>query len=71
MTLLQVMLPDYQLFLDYMCPGHSLAAATPPQGSDPAHCPRLVLGVYDDHDYGWNNGNKRWGKGEGRAVGTA
>lgn len=31
----------------------------PPPGSDPSSCSRPVLGVYDDHDSGWNNGNRR------------
>ncbi|GLC64325.1 hypothetical protein PLESTF_000149400 [Pleodorina starrii] len=31
----------------------------PPAGTDPAVCPRPILGVYDDHDFGWNNGNRR------------
>ncbi|GFR47159.1 hypothetical protein Agub_g8850 [Astrephomene gubernaculifera] len=31
----------------------------PPTGTDPSVCPRPIFGVYDDHDYGWNNGNRR------------
>ncbi|GLI65466.1 hypothetical protein VaNZ11_008816 [Volvox africanus] len=31
----------------------------PPTGTDPAICPRPIFGVYDDHDFGWNNGNRR------------
>lgn len=30
-----------------------------PQGDSPRACPRPVLGTYDDHDAGWNNGNAR------------
>ncbi|KXZ56257.1 hypothetical protein GPECTOR_1g224 [Gonium pectorale] len=55
---------DYRAFLDYMCPPGpgGLGAALgrfPPIGTDPAVCPRPIFGVYDDHDFGWNNGNKR------------
>jgi alkaline phosphatase D len=38
--------------------GHS-TGRWPPAGGDPAVCPRPVLGIYDDHDFGWNNGNWR------------
>ncbi|KAG2450456.1 hypothetical protein HYH02_004958 [Chlamydomonas schloesseri] len=31
----------------------------PPTGTDPSVCPRPIFGVYDDHDWGWNNGNRR------------
>ncbi|KAG2486941.1 hypothetical protein HYH03_014440 [Edaphochlamys debaryana] len=31
----------------------------PPVGTDPTSCPRPIFGVWDDHDYGWNNGNRR------------
>ena len=36
-----------------MCPGHRSKGLHPPTGSDPAICPRQILGTYDDHDYGW------------------
>ena len=42
-----------------MCPGGTLRPQQPPPGSDPSVCPRPVLGTYDDHDSGWNNGNDR------------
>lgn len=51
--------PDYAQFLAFMCPGHRSKGLHPPTGSDPAICPRQILGTYDDHDYGWNHGNKR------------
>ncbi|EFJ47581.1 hypothetical protein VOLCADRAFT_91850 [Volvox carteri f. nagariensis] len=67
--------PDYRAFLDFMCPPThgSVGAATtstigaepgrfPPTGTDPAVCPRPIMGVYDDHDYGWNNGDRRMPK---------
>ena len=48
----------YGQFLQFMCPQHmSRTAAFPPQGSDRAICSRPIFGVYDDHDFGWNNGN--------------
>lgn len=35
-------------------------APFPPLGSDPLQCERgPILGIYDDHDFGWNNGNSR------------
>ncbi|GAX80017.1 hypothetical protein CEUSTIGMA_g7456.t1 [Chlamydomonas eustigma] len=73
----QVNLPEYQSFLQYMCPGSNTSAQVPVPGSDPDYCPRPVLGTYDDHDSGWNNGNDRlvgdhdngWNNGNGRLVG--
>ncbi|MEW5306897.1 MAG: hypothetical protein WDW36_009334 [Sanguina aurantia] len=55
----QLSLPEYMAFLEYSCPGARAAGHFPPTGSDPAMCPRPILGTYDDHDFGWNNGNKR------------
>lgn len=53
---LQVQQPGYQAFLSYACPGFDthadLAVLTVPPGDDLEACPRPVLGVYDDHDYG-------------------
>lgn len=51
--------PDYLAFLDYMCPGSFAAGFFPPPGTDSSVCPRPILGIYDDHDFGWNNGNHR------------
>ncbi|EFN59092.1 hypothetical protein CHLNCDRAFT_137864 [Chlorella variabilis] len=50
----QVHQPGYRAFLRYSCPGHEAATggAMVPPGDDLAVCPRPVLGVYDDHDYG-------------------
>lgn len=48
----------YEQFLEFMCPMHtSLTPTFPPPGSDQTLCPRPIFGVYDDHDFGWNNGN--------------
>lgn len=47
----------YQAFLEYMCPGFLAKGDFPPAGRDPFVCPRPILGVYDDHDFGVNNGN--------------
>ncbi len=49
----------YNNFLRYMCPRGLDAGYFPPPGSDPALCDKPIWGVYDDHDFGWNNGNKR------------
>lgn len=35
-----------------MCPGTAAAGMVPPPGTDLYVCPRPILGVYDDHDYG-------------------
>lgn len=59
----QVQQPGYQAFLRYACPGFDSAAdgasLSVPAGDDLEACPRPVLGVYDDHDYGINNFNRR------------
>ncbi|CAI5532260.1 unnamed protein product [Closterium sp. Naga37s-1] len=37
-----------------MCPRYKPSNVTPiPDGSDPSACPRSILGVYDDRDFGW------------------
>lgn len=53
----QVNLAEYRAFVAFMCPGHEGPGV--PDGSDPAICARPILGTYDDHDSGWNNGNER------------
>ena len=40
-----------------MCPRWPFKG-TPPPGLDPSACDRPILGTYDDHDSGWNNGNR-------------
>lgn len=55
----QLHLDGYQAFMEHMCPGTALAGQVPPPGTDPAACPKPIMGVYDDHDFGWNNGNRR------------
>lgn len=67
-ALVQVHAPDYREFLDFMCPGREAGDQFPPTGSDPGACPRPILGVYDDHDWGWNNGNGRWARVAGRPA---
>ena len=49
--------PGYRAFVEYMCPGAALRGDFPPPGNERGACPRPILGVYDDHDFGWNNGN--------------
>lgn len=56
---LQLANPGYRQFLEYMCPGYEKRVRFPPPGSDPSTCPHPILGVYDDHDFGWNNGDAR------------
>eukprot|EP00249_Psilotum_nudum_P012012 c23529_g1_i1 orf=105-1763(+) len=51
--------PDYAQLLAYMCPGHRSKGLHPPIGPDRSVCPRQIFGTYDDHDYGWEMGNKR------------
>jgi len=51
--------PAYQGFLEYMCPNHTARSAVVPTGADPSQCRYPILGTYDDHDSGWNNGNRR------------
>ncbi|CAB1097696.1 unnamed protein product [Ectocarpus sp. CCAP 1310/34] len=51
--------PEYNQFLDFMCPAARGLAMTPPPGTDSAICPRTILGTWDDHDYGWNDGDSR------------
>lgn len=59
----------YDAFLNYMCPGFYAQTAAVPPGADPAACPRPILGVYGDKDYGWSGGDRRMpGKGEIKQV---
>ncbi|CAN0409767.1 unnamed protein product, partial [Discosporangium mesarthrocarpum] len=51
--------PEYNEFLDYMCPKARAAGLIPPPGMDPDLCPRPIMGTWDDHDYGMNDGNQR------------
>ena len=51
--------PDYMSFLSYMCPNYESSNTFPPAGGDKSVCPRGISGVYDDHDFGWNDGNSR------------
>ena len=50
---------QYNQFLDYICPNARVQGIFPPPGNDPELCKGPIFGVYDDHDFGWNNGNKR------------
>lgn len=42
-----------------MCPGHTATGDFPPPGRNQRVCPRVLSGTWDDHDYGWNNGDRR------------
>ena len=53
-------LDGYQAFMEHMCPGSRVAGMVPPPGTDTRVCPKPIMGVYDDHDFGWNNGNRRY-----------
>ena len=47
----------YMAFLEFMCPDFMARGHFPPDGSSTEICARPIIGVYDDHDFGWNNGN--------------
>jgi alkaline phosphatase D len=51
--------PTYMEFLEYMCPGYLASGVYPPIGDDVSVCPKPILATWDDHDYGWNDGNYR------------
>jgi hypothetical protein len=55
---LQINMPGYQRLLSYLCPGHQ-PGGPPPDGGDPSTCPKPLLGIYDDHDFGANNADGR------------
>jgi hypothetical protein len=38
----QLSIPEYQAFLDFMCPGYQQKGVFPPWGSDPAMCSRCA-----------------------------
>jgi len=42
-------------FLHYMCPDMD-SKSFPPDGE---HCKKPIIGTYDDHDFGLNDGNRR------------
>jgi len=50
---------QYNEFLQFMCPKARGMGIFPPLGIDPTVCDRPIMGTYDDHDFGWNDGNKR------------
>lgn len=50
---------SYNAFLEYMCPAAMSEGLFPPPGYDPRYCERQIYGIYDDHDYGVNNMNRR------------
>jgi alkaline phosphatase D len=59
----QLAVSEYQAFVAHMCPS---SGASPSPSSQPAHfppppaaCKRPILGIWDDHDYGANNGDAR------------
>lgn len=51
--------PDYVKFLQYMCPTWQPHGLLGPDGSDRVTCPLTILGTWDDHDYNWQDGNRR------------
>ena len=51
--------PEYNVFLDYMCPAARAVGVFPPPGTNSDLCPRPILGTWDDHDFGWNDGDGR------------
>eukprot|EP01023_Acetabularia_acetabulum_P008625 TRINITY_DN1375_c0_g1_i4.p1 TRINITY_DN1375_c0_g1~~TRINITY_DN1375_c0_g1_i4.p1 ORF type:complete len:583 (-),score=83.82 TRINITY_DN1375_c0_g1_i4:129-1877(-) len=53
-------LSTYRQFVDYMCPDYYSThkeGQFPPVGID---CLRPIVGTYDDHDFGWNDGDGRF-----------
>ena len=40
----QLHLDSYQAFMEHMCPGTALAGQVPPPGTDPAACPKPIMG---------------------------
>eukprot|EP00897_Mesotaenium_endlicherianum_P005053 jgi/Mesen1/4576/ME000232S03835 len=58
----QLLHPAYRKFVSHMCPGEDAAQGNPRgpmQGRDLAACKRPILGTWDDHDYNWQDGNRR------------
>ena len=55
MFVLQLLNPAYREFLRFMCPGVQMGSILAPDG---ATCKRPIIGTYDDHDFGFNNGNR-------------
>jgi alkaline phosphatase D len=49
----------YNEFLSYMCPKSLKEGIFPPEGSNPELCDHPIYGIYDDHDFGWNNADQR------------
>lgn len=43
---MQLSSPDYQKFVDYMCPGTLASGNYPPEGSNLNTCPKPILGTY-------------------------
>lgn len=50
---------SYGRFLEYMCPNSLEQGYFPPPGHNSEICPKPIFGIYDDHDFGWNNGYTR------------
>ena len=48
-------------FLCFLCFKQSMCSNLPPSTRFPAGelCDRPIIGIYDDHDWGWNDGNSR------------
>jgi hypothetical protein len=65
----QLSIPEYRTFIDFMCDGPARGAADPPDGADPAQCPRPIFGTYDDHDSGGAGPGRGGGGGFGAGLG--
>ncbi|CAM6129940.1 unnamed protein product [Calypogeia fissa] len=54
---IQLQNPDYKEFLQYMCPD---SRSNPISAwGDLALCNKPIVGTWDDHDYNWQDGDKR------------
>eukprot|EP00210_Caulerpa_lentillifera_P006441 g6153.t1 len=52
---IQLLDDDHYRFLSYMCPNMNQSVQFPPKGDS---CEKPIIGVYDDHDFGLNDGNR-------------
>ncbi|GBG77632.1 hypothetical protein CBR_g24078 [Chara braunii] len=55
----QVNHPDYKEFLKFMCSQPGTEVGPPPPMYDLSSCARPILGTWDDHDYNWQDGDRR------------
>ena len=52
---MQLLNHGYREFLKFMCPDFRTGSVMAPDG---VTCKRPIIGTYDDHDFGYNNGNR-------------